>query len=62
MLSFAKTRSPLDSTAWKIGCNVVELGYMRTQRGILESEDILTKDFLNKELTAVLGNNFIFRL
>jgi len=35
---------------------------MRTQRGILESEDILTKDFLNKELTAVLGNNFIFRL
>src|SRR6266508_6353279 len=27
-----------------MGCNVVELGYMRPRRGILESDDILAKD------------------
>src|SRR5262249_56641859 len=43
-LSFAKTRSPLVSTAWEMGCNVVELGYMRPRRGILESGDILAKN------------------
>src|SRR5262249_54971149 len=35
---------------------------MRPSRGVLKSDDIFAKDFLNKELTAVLGNNFIFRL
>src|SRR5262245_25145584 len=45
-----------------MGCNLVELGYMRPSRGVLKSDDIFAKDFLNKKLTAVLGNNFIFRL
>lgn len=27
-----------------MGCKVVELGYMRPRRGILESDDILAKD------------------
>ena len=35
---------------------------MRPSRGVLKSDDIFAKDFLNKELTAVLGNNLIFRL
>jgi hypothetical protein len=43
-LSFAKTGSSLVSTTWEMGCNVVELGYMRPRRGILESDDILAKD------------------
>jgi len=43
-LSFAKTRTLLVSTTWKIGCNIVELGYMRSRRGILKSIDILVKD------------------
>ena len=43
-LSFAKTRSPLVSTTWEMGCNVVEPGYKRPRRGILESDDILAKD------------------
>jgi hypothetical protein len=42
-LSFAKTRSPFVSTTWEMGCNVVELGYIRPRRGILESDDILAK-------------------
>jgi hypothetical protein len=42
-LSIAKTRSPLLSTTWEMGCNVVEQGYMRPRRGILESDDILSK-------------------
>src|SRR5215510_5556385 len=29
-----------------MGCYVVELGYMRPRRGILESDDILAKDRL----------------
>ena len=45
-----------------MGCNVAEPGYRSLRRGILESDDIFAKDFLNKGLTAVLGNNFIFRL
>ena len=43
-LSFAKTRPPLVLTTWEMGCNVVELGYMRPRRGLLESDDILAKD------------------
>src|SRR5262245_26644497 len=43
-LSFAKTRSPLVSTTWEMECNVVEPGYMRPMRGILESDDFLAKD------------------
>jgi len=35
---------------------------MRPSRGVLKSDDIFAKDFLNKELIAVLGNTFIFRL
>src|SRR5262249_39683206 len=42
-LSFAKTHSPVVSTAWEMGGNVAELGYMRPRRGILESDDILPK-------------------
>src|SRR6266545_188064 len=47
LLSFAKTRSPLVSTTWEMGCNVAELGYMRPRRGILESDDTLAKDRVN---------------
>jgi hypothetical protein len=43
-LSFAKTRSPLVLTTWKMECNVVEPGYLNPRRGILESDDILVKD------------------
>jgi hypothetical protein len=42
--SFAKTRSPLVLIIWEMGCNVVELDYMRSRRGILESDDILAKE------------------
>ena len=44
LLSFAKTRSPVVSTTWKMRCNVAELGYMRPRRGILESDEILARD------------------
>jgi len=50
--------SPAFSRRWmKVGarsnwlmsyiCNVVELGYIRSRRGILESDDILAKDRVN---------------
>jgi hypothetical protein len=41
MLSFAKTRSPLVSTTWGKGCNVVELGCMR--RLCIRNDDGLLK-------------------
>jgi hypothetical protein len=34
----------LVSTTREMGCNVVEPGYIRPKRGILESDDILAKD------------------
>jgi hypothetical protein len=43
-LSLAKTRLPLVSTAWEMGCNVAEPGYRRPRRGILELDDILAKN------------------
>src|SRR5262245_17621319 len=45
-LSLAKTRSPLVSTTWKMGCNVVEIGYKISRRRILELDDILARDRL----------------
>jgi DNA-binding LacI/PurR family transcriptional regulator len=44
ILSSAKTLSPLISTTLENASNVVELGYKRPKRGILESNDILAKD------------------
>jgi hypothetical protein len=46
LLSLAKTRSPLVSTTWEMGCNVVELGYKRSRRRIMELDDVLAKDKL----------------
>jgi hypothetical protein len=37
-----------------MGCNVVELGYLRPRRGILESDGILAKDTeKNAEMQAI---------
>ena len=45
-LSLAKTRSPLVSTTWEMGCNVVEPGYKRSRRRIMELDDVLARDRL----------------
>jgi hypothetical protein len=34
----------LVSTTWGMGCDVAELGFMRSKRCILESDNILAKD------------------
>jgi hypothetical protein len=53
-LSFAKIRSPLLSPTLEMGCNVVELGYMRPRRGILKSDNILEKDsIIRGEMTGM---------
>jgi hypothetical protein len=46
ILSLAKTSSPLVSATWEMGCNVVELGYKRSRRRIMELDDILARDRL----------------
>jgi hypothetical protein len=37
-------------------CNVVELGYMKPRRGILEQDEVLAKDTLTKHLREPRAN------